>query len=136
MRETLAACRRLNQIRNYTSTSPLDEMRTTFRMGPMSETGQNRKSSMRVYVFRFTPQSRHRRVSKSKQKTTSRRSFSTHGERAFLSLSLAKEKDHGRPRKCDSYCQQAPALEQGQADRGKAAAALQTCLVDSDEAPD
>src|SRR6266404_9453603 len=75
-------------------------------------------------------------VSSANRKTTSRRSFSTHGERAFLSLSLAKEKDHGRPRKCDSYCQQAPALEQGQADRGKAAAALQTCLVDSDEAPD
>src|SRR5258708_38034803 len=87
-------------------------------------------------ALRFTPQSSHRRVSKSKQKTTSRRSSSTHGERALVSLSLAKEKDHGRPRKWDSYCQQAPALEQGQADRGKAAAALQTCLVDSDEAPD
>ena len=48
MRETLAACRRLNQIRNYTSTSPLDEMRTTFRMGPMSETGQPRKSSQAI----------------------------------------------------------------------------------------
>src|SRR5258708_38768593 len=59
MRETLAACRRLNQIRNYTSTSPLDEMRTTFRMGPMSETGPNRKSSMRANVFRFAPESGH-----------------------------------------------------------------------------
>jgi hypothetical protein len=29
----------LNQIRNDTSTSALDEMRTTLRMGPMSETG-------------------------------------------------------------------------------------------------
>src|SRR5258706_14217908 len=35
-----------------------------------------------------------------------------------------------------SYCEHKPALEQGQADRGEAAAALQTCLVDSDEAPD
>jgi hypothetical protein len=31
---------------------------------------------------------------------------------------------------------QPPTLEQGQADRGKATAATQTCLVDSDEAPD
>jgi hypothetical protein len=34
MRETFSGCRRLNQISNDTSTSPLDEMRTTLWMGP------------------------------------------------------------------------------------------------------
>jgi hypothetical protein len=36
--------------------------------------------------------------------------------------------------KCN--CDQSPALEQGQAERGKATAATQTFLVDTDEAPD
>jgi hypothetical protein len=34
-------------------------------------------------------------------------------ESAWFSLSLAKERDHGRPQKYDSDCEQTTALEQG-----------------------
>src|SRR5258706_1446584 len=105
-------------------------------LSDMPAMGQNQKTSRRAYVFRFSPQSRHRRLPGAKQKDYLAVILPDAWGEPCLFLSLAKEKDHGRSRKYHSYCEHKPALEQGQADRGEAAAASQTCLVDSDEAPD
>ena len=49
---------------------------------------------------------------------------------------LTEEYDHVGTSECYSFASQAFALEQGQVDRGKAAAVTKTRLVDPDEASD
>ena len=54
----------------------------------------------------------------------------------MLSSSITEEYDHAGKSECCTDASKTVALEQGQADRGKAAAATKTRLVDSYEAPD
>src|SRR3977135_3419217 len=54
----------------------------------------------------------------------------------MLSSSVTEEYDHAGSNEFHPDAAQTVALEQGQADRGKAPAATQTRLVNPDEAPD
>src|ERR1700733_13088235 len=54
----------------------------------------------------------------------------------LASVTEPREDDRAGSSECDPSGPKASAVEQGQAHRGKAAAATQVRLVDSDEAPD